>query len=332
MIRAALSKTARLSAQSFLGVSLLMVFPLSALADWQQDDRSLTWKRGEQIVWRFSFDPDRGKPFFDPVSINDTRLTNFRPEDHPWHYGLWFSWKYINEANYWEENRESGKAQGSTRWSKPQIDRRDDGSATIRLNLTYTHPSGRIDLTETRVLQISAADAAGRYVIDWKSQFVAGEQGAVLDRTPMPNEPKGQINGGYAGLAARLAAAPLTMSVVAPQAAITAFVSDRARPDAPAVAANFSNQGRAVGSLAILAHPENLSQDAPWYVINAEEGMRFLCSAVLAPAARTLPPKGKWDLSYRIVVQAEPFTPSSLQASFVSWQSSEDRVSGTSKL
>ena len=304
-----------------LCLALALALPLSAHAEWQQDEKGLAWKNGEQTVWRYSFDLDKGKPFFDPLSIRGTRLTNFRPEDHPWHYGLWFSWKYINEANYWEENRESGKAQGSTRWSTPQIETREDGSASIRMSLTYTHPSGRVDLTENRALEISAPDQTGRYTIDWNSHFTAGKEGAVLDRTPMPGEPKGAFNGGYAGLAARLAGAPLSMSVVSTEGPITEFVTDRARPDAPAVGSNFNDAGKPVGSIAVLAHPSNIAKNAPWYIINAEDGMRFVCSAVLAPAIRKLPANGKWDLSYRVIVQSEPFTPESLRTASEAWVS-----------
>jgi hypothetical protein len=131
--------------------------PPAARGDWQRDDATLAWRVDDHVVWQFSFDPRKGKTFFNPVSVaGGPTLTNFRPEDHPWHYGLWFSWKYINHANYWEEDRQSGKAEGATRWSPPGIETRPDGSATVRLEVTYTHPSGRVDLTETRELRISA--------------------------------------------------------------------------------------------------------------------------------------------------------------------------------
>ena len=85
-------------------------------------------------MWQLSFDPAKGKPFFHPVSVNGgTSLTNFRPEDHPWHYGLWFSWKLINGANYWEENRETGRAQGGDAL-EPAEDR-DEAMAVRRLYL-----------------------------------------------------------------------------------------------------------------------------------------------------------------------------------------------------
>ena len=121
-----------------------------------------------------------------------TPLTNFKPADHPWHYGLWFSWKYINHpgdtnhVNYWEEDRATGVAQGKTRWKTPSIKTRDDGSATIRMELTYVNPSGQTDMTESREIKVSAPAADGSFNIDWTARFTVGKQAVILDRTPMP--------------------------------------------------------------------------------------------------------------------------------------------------
>src|SRR5215831_180075 len=105
-----------------------------ARAEWQRDDTSIAWRSGTNILWQFTFDPKKGKPFFHPVVGRDGfSLTNFKPTDHPWHYGLWFSWKYINHVNYWEESRETGHAEGATRWNQPVIETQPDGVATIRL-------------------------------------------------------------------------------------------------------------------------------------------------------------------------------------------------------
>src|SRR5687768_7693598 len=70
--------------------------------DWVRDATSLTRKVGDSTLWRFSYDEKAGKPYFHPVAVaNGPSLTNFKPEDHPWHYALWFSWKYVNKINYW---------------------------------------------------------------------------------------------------------------------------------------------------------------------------------------------------------------------------------------
>jgi hypothetical protein len=291
-----------------------------AHAHWQHDDQAIAWLQDGQPLWRLSFDPAKGKPFFNPLTAGAVSLTTFQPEDHPWHYGLWFSWKYINGVNYWEEERQSGRAEGATGWSTPQIDARPDGSATIRMNVTYTHPSGRVDMTEVRELKISAPTAKGRYTIDWVSQFTAGKEGAVLDRTPMPGEPDGKVNGGYAGLGVRLASAPALMSVVTPEGPITQFANDRARPASSAVAANFTTGGHDMGAIAILSDPSNIGERAPWYIVNATEGMRFMCAAVLAPEVRRIAPAGEWRLSYRIVLQPGAFTAKALADTVSEWK------------
>ena len=303
-----------------LGVSTHAASTTRAAGEWQRDATSLSWRSGADVVWRFSFDDKSGKPFFDPLRpVGGPSLTNFKPEDHPWHYGLWFSWKYINGANYWEENRTSGKAEGATRWTAPAIATETDGRATIAMNLTYTHPSGRVDMTETRTIAVSAPDAAGGYTIDWRSRFVAGPEGAVLDRTPMPGEPRGAVNGGYAGLGVRLPSAPLVMSVVTPDGPVTNFVNDRARPNASAVGCNFADKGTTVAALAILSDPANIGELAPWYLINSAE-MRFADPAVLAPAVRTMTPGEAWTLHYQIAISRAAWTPASLRAAIARWR------------
>src|SRR6478736_747657 len=114
--------------KSAFGLLLSVCLALPASAEWLRDDVTIAWREGTNVAWRFSFDPKKGKTYFDPVAVGGTALTNFKPEDHPWHYGLWFSWKYINQANYWEENRQTGKAEGATRWNPPVIETKPDGS------------------------------------------------------------------------------------------------------------------------------------------------------------------------------------------------------------
>lgn len=301
-----------------LVAGLLMAFA-SVRAEWQRTDTTLAWLKGDDVVWQLSFDPARGKPFFHPLSVDGgTSLTNFRPEDHPWHYGMWFSWKYINDANYWEENRTTGRSEGATRWSPPTIATNDDGSATVAMELTYTHPSGRVDLTEARVLKISAPVKGGGYFIDWTSQFTAGPIDVVLDRSPLPGEPGGRYYSGYAGLSVRLASAPTVVEFMSTDGPIAEYANERSRPAVPAVAANITEGGADVGSLAILSAPENIGERAPWYLVKSE--MRFACAAVLAPKKITLSAGGKWTLEYRVALRPNAWTPEDLRAALAEWR------------
>jgi Family of unknown function (DUF6807) len=301
-------------------VLLLLVHrPAGARAEWLRDAATLAWQAGDTTVWRFSFDPRSGKPFFDPLRpVGGPSLTNFKPEDHPWHYGLWFSWKYINGINYWEEDRTTGRAEGATRWTTPVIRTEANGRASWRMEVAYTHPSGRVDMRETREIAVSAPDAAGGYAIDWRSTFVAGREGAVLGRTAMPGEPNGQVNGGYAGLGIRLPSAPLVMSVVTPGGPVDTFTNDRARPTAAAVGCNFADGGATVAAVAILSDPANMNGPTPWYLID-NPSMRFADPAVLAPAVRTLEPGDTWTLRYRVIVSRSAWTPAALGAAVRRW-------------
>ena len=284
---------------------------------------ALARKVGDSTLWRFSYDAKAGKPYFHPVAVGTgPSLTNFKPEDHPWHYALWFSWKYINHVNYWEENRVSGQAAGATRWSAPVIDARPDGSARITMSLTYARPTGEVDLTEARVLDVSAPASDGSYTIDWSMRFRAGKEGAVLDRTPMPGEPNGVVNGGYAGLSARLAAAPVTMSVMTTEGAVPLieFRGDRARPNAAAVAGNFTLGEKDLGGVAILSDAANAGDKAPWYIIDNTRDFRFICAAILAPAVRTIPPNGELSLRYRVALRRSAWTQDALVAAVRRWR------------
>ena len=302
---------------AFASALVLGLTQRAARAEWQQTDTTIGWSVGTNLLWRFSFDPAQGKTFFHPLTAgNGVPLTFLKPKDHSWHYGLWFSWKYINHVNYWEENPATDRAEGSTRWATPEITTHADGSAAIRLAVTYTNPSNRVEMTERRELKISAPQADGSYTIDWRARFRAGKDGAILDRTPMPNEPNGKVNGGYAGLGLRMPPAPLAMSVVSSAGPVTHFASDRARPNASAVACNFADGANDVGGIAIFSDPKNAKNagdNAPWYIVK-NDNMRFVCAAILAPGIRTLKPGEKMNLRYRITVRPQPWTPESLQS------------------
>ncbi len=298
-------------------VSLFLT--LTCQAEWQWEADSIAWTEGTNVLWRFNYSPAEGKPFFDPLTAQDgVALTTFGPKDHPWHYGLWFSWKYINKVNYWEQDRTTGKAEGRTRWAPPRIRTRDDGLMSLALNLDYVDPTGTEVLKERRNITVSSPEADGSYTIDWQATFTAGSNAVVLDRTPMPNEPDGQVNGGYAGMSIRLAGEPVEITLVTTNGAITEFANNRARPDSPALAANCRIDGQPVGSVAMLSAESNIDEGFPWYAVMTGE-MRFFCSAVLAPKPLTLAPGEQLKLTYRIIVRSEPWTPESLQAAVAEW-------------
>ena len=175
---------------------------------WQQTEKSLALLNSGAVVWQLNFADREGKPYFHPLRLPDgTETTALRPADHPWHLGLWWSWKFINGVNYWECDPKTGKSEGTTEVTRKQITTHPDNSARVEFGLSYHPPQQAPLMTEKRVLLIAAPDAQGNYWIDWQSTFTAGDKEVKLDRTPPSGHAGGAGWGGYAGLSLRFAAA-----------------------------------------------------------------------------------------------------------------------------
>ena len=257
---------------------------------WRQTDNSLALLNHGRAIWQYNFDKKQGKPYFHPVCLTDgTELTWLRPQDHPWHRALWFSWKYINGLNYWEENPKTGLSQGRTEIVEIKATPHDDHSAQIEMTLSY-HPSEELAvLTEKRLLIVSDPNRDGKYLIDWRSTFTAGEKNVLLDRTPIPGEKNGQSWGGYAGLSIRMAETTRQWQ----------FIDSEGRKGEQmhgkkARWVDFS--GRSAG-VAIFDHPDNLRHPSPWYIAR---GMPYFSPAPLFNKPYTLPAGKSLTLQYRI--------------------------------
>jgi len=265
--------------------------------DWRQTDSSLALLNRDKVVWQLNFDKKEGKPYFHPVGLIDgTELTLLRPADHRWHRALWFSWKFIDGVNYWEEDPKTGLSPGRTVVAEVKVVPHDDWSAHIVMNLRY-HPAGKSTvLTEMRVITVSAPDVNGRYRIDWYSMFSAGEKDVLLSRTPILGEEGGKDWGGYAGLSVRMAKATRGFQ----------FVDSQGRKDKQAHGkkarwVDFSGElpdGKAAG-ITIFDHPDNLRHPSPWYV---EKGMPYFSPAVLFDKPYTIAARESLELWYRILI------------------------------
>jgi hypothetical protein len=59
------------------------------------------------LLWRYVYNPDTPpgespRPYAHPVcSLDGDVLTNFRPNDHPWHHGLSMTLTSVNGVNFW---------------------------------------------------------------------------------------------------------------------------------------------------------------------------------------------------------------------------------------
>ncbi len=248
-------------------------------------------------LWAFNHDPAEGKPYLHPVrAVGGDVFTSLRPEDHPWHRGIWFSWKFINGVNYWEENSETGLSEGET-WLL-SVDREvDDGlNVLITMRLAYA-PSRDAEpvLTETRRLRISAPDENGVYSIDWVSESLVGGEDLVFDRTPLPSEPGGKSWGGYAGYSIRM-----NGDMVSGRYSNSGELEGERTHGTAARWVSFRSPGG--GCIRFMDHPENIRFPAKWYVWPS---MGYFSPAILFDRSLALNAGERLKLQYRIQVSGE---------------------------
>jgi hypothetical protein len=267
---------------------------------WKTQQDSVALLQGTHAVWQFHFGTNETKPCFHPVALVDgPDLVWYRPPDHPWHLGLWFSWKFINGVNYWEEDPKTGLLAGRTEWETPQIETRPDFSARITIHLAHRPSGGAPVLTEHARIEVSPPNSHGAYWQDWELIFTAAGQDVVLDRAPLAHEPNGQPWGGYAGLSVRFSRGLQGARAVTEQSGIE-FSEGRYRGKASAMDYAGLIDSREAG-IAILDHPGNLNAPSPWYAI-ADQTMCYFSPSVLCYGPHTIKAGQSLTLRYRLIV------------------------------
>ena len=114
-------------------------------------------------------------------------LTVEAPADHPWHHALWFTIKFVNGENFWEEYGEFGTLRTT------EVARVDDGVPAL---IEWIAPDGdTVRLSEVRTITTHRVDDDA-YAIDWRERLTVPDD-TVLDRTPFTTW------GGYGGLTFR---------------------------------------------------------------------------------------------------------------------------------
>lgn len=289
---------------------------------WREDERSLSLMNGEEVIWRLNYDKSEDKPYFYPLrTLSGIDLALQRPADHPWHRGLWFSWKTINELNYWEEDPETGLAPGRTIIENVETKLGEDYSADVEFQIAYGPNKDQTLILEKRKVTISSPDSEGNYHIDWSLHFAAQENNIFLDRV-VPLKHGGVSWGGYAGLGFR--ADDLELDSIryidsngwSRSESLTGYGKGANWMDMTGVAK--TSDGKAVG-LAIFDHPSNPRHPSPWYIWYQKGEHAFFMPAFLYDKPYKLPAGESFTLRYRVLVHEGEGSLDELSAEYQSY-------------
>ncbi|MCC5928997.1 MAG: PmoA family protein [Cyclobacteriaceae bacterium] len=262
---------------------------------WHQSDSSMALVKNNRIVWQFNYHDRFLKPYMHPVYVNDIRMTALSPDDHVWHLGQWFSWKYINGINFWEySDRIDFTMEGSIEIRDVEFYKNPDHSA--RISYTSIYSSGRQGLLEEKTeIRIHSPEIEGHLVMDYDITCRALAKKVELNRTPPPTEgPEGKLWGGYAGLSIRFNQDFMNSKALASGGLIYEFSSFAHNWDPRADELKITRykhtspdktgenwyymgfdalDGRTAGS-AVFIHPKNRGAGEAWYSVNSP-GMPF---------------------------------------------------------
>ena len=226
----------------------------------------LAWSDGTAATYVHGGLP---KPCVHPVRVRGSSvLTGFQPSDHVWHRGLWFTYKFVNGVNFWEENG----AHGVQRGEGPVRIEADGERARLTQRLRWWTPDGGLPLEEARRLEF-ARTAGGELSITWSTKLRARDE-VILDRTPFTTW------GGYGGLAFRASREWHEAELVGPNGAEGTLVAGAA---SPWVAMNGRLDGSGAEHVGVLLadHPANRRHPSPIYAKCASPGFSFANLATL---------------------------------------------------
>ncbi len=284
---------------------------------------------------------DAPRPYVHPVTTPAGAVLSVEaPADHPWHHALWFTIKFVNEENFWEEYGEFGLLRTTS------VDESDAGTTAT---LEWIAPDGEsVRLTETRTLRTEPIDD-GAYAIDWSEELRVPVD-SVLDRTPFTTW------GGYGGLTLRGApdwtdtvvrlddgepreralgerSAWLALDGVVraqadgpePEGTPTGGEPRRSGPEGTAagIPAPSGDADRQAG-MVMLDHPDNARSPSPWYASTradtyGEGWANFVNAAFLWAEPLTLPAGQTLALRYRVIVHDGRWDLDRIRAEHARW-------------
>jgi hypothetical protein len=243
--------------------------------------------RGD-VAWNLDYH-SRPKPFFHPVRTPQGHtLSIAEPFDHLWHRGLWFTFKFVNGDNFWEER--DGFASQLVR-GIPQIAHGDAETMTITKALDWVRPDGdSVVLTEYRT--ITYRERGDTRAFDWTTVITAQDE-VELDRTAYTTW------GGYGGLSFRGSRSWHVERYLLPDGPVECLTPG-ARGEWCDLSGSIDGGPGLKGGIAILDHPENRRHPTPWY--SGSGSGTFINAALLFHEPMSLAKGEELRLRYRVLV------------------------------
>ncbi len=261
---------------------------------------TLAGPTADRVLWTYVY-AGKPKPFFHPVCTPAGHcLSLFEPHDHVWHRGLWFTIKFINGDNFWEEVEHFGVQRTV---QPPSITHGSQGRIDLHTELDWirqpvdTEPSSVFREERHIAFEPRESDA---YTLDFDTTLTA-QADLTLDRTPFTTW------GGYGGLVFRGNRNWQATRLLFPDGS----TSDRPT-GLPATWCDLSGTldggPNLTGGVAIFDHPDNPRHPSPWYgstgighYFNAaflfHEPMNVASGESLTFRYRVLVHDGIWDVS-----------------------------------
>ena len=259
----------------------------------------------EFSLWKYVYS-GRPKPYFHPVrTLAGHELSLFEPHDHVWHRGLWFTFKFVNGENFWEE----GDVQGTQRLPNPPTVRHDARRTFIEHAAHWARPDGEtVAIDERRRIAFVPLDDTA-YALDFATTLTPRAD-TLLDRTPFTTW------GGYGGLIFRASRNWQQSRILFDDGS----TSDRPTgiPHRWADLSGKLDGGRdRTGGVALFDHPQNVRHPQPWYGKSGEA--HYLTAAPLFHEPLPLKAGESLTLRYRVVIHDTTWETDRLNAAYSSW-------------
>ena len=275
---------------------------MSATSLLHRPARTLEAHHEGHLLWAYTYDGYDFHPHFHPVTIpGGATLTMRAPGDHPWHEGIFFSWKYLNGRNVWEQP--SDQPHGGP------VHRSIETTKTGFLHhIDWADEVGTPLLHEKRTIHWQWRPTQRALIFDWDLSFEAAREPVTCERE--------MRWGGYGGLSVRCARGSLPEFATA-EGPIPSEVKD-ANPTSPWVSFVFNPDGLPSrtwhehrAGVAVFDHPENFGHPGAWWCY---KGMHKINACLLQRAPLVLLPGQPLRLRYRILAHHGPADPLALAA------------------